>query len=396
MQSTLLYLYCFSISMESIQIQFFNRPLSISFCLALLFILSLAVDGVKYLDLMKGRNFFYPLFSYALLVVLVSFFNINWYSSKVLDLTFIFNVFIFIVLLNYFLKNGEVGDNAILIYATGAVLVAVLSFLGIGVEYYSNGRVVWNGSSAGKQSIDITIALGVMLATLFKNGFSLKIRTVLLSLGVLFLIWFVVQTGTRTALVLTVLILFTIFLFCNIKQKTLVLLVSFCLVYFYLQSDIMQSRVLHSLTAVTTPDNDALGGRLYRWYNMWLIAKENILIGYGLSGAQYEVYKLFGHEMSPHNAFLDVLLNTGIIGLFFYIIFISKLMFSSYWSYKYIGNYLPVILMLGLFGYLLALDPNQAKVFWLVAAYIVSSFLLLRFTTRSVFLVKMVAKEKIN
>ena len=106
------------------------------------------------------------------------------------------------------------------------------------------------------------------------------------------------------------------------------------------------------------------------------ITLENIFIGHGLSGLDYELYKVFGRIPSVHNAFLEVLLKTGIIGFLSYSIFIFRLFMSSYSVYKNTDNYLHNLLLLAALGIIASIHPDISKIFWLIMAYIASSFLL--------------------
>ncbi len=379
-QSILLYLYCFSLSLSVLNFQFLDRIFSISYVFSILFLLSLSTNIKQYLDLKKGRYFIYPIIFYVLLLSFVSLININPYSSRVLDVTLISNILMFIVILNYFVKHTDVRDKAMWVFAIGAVFVALLSFMNIGAEINTDGRLSWMGSDIVEISIKMAAALVIILTVIFKNKFPLKMRTFWLFLSVPLLLWFIIQAGSRTSLLIVLLNLLLLLFFVRKKKKNIFILILIAfipLVLFYLQSGVMQERVIFSLNALTTPDNDALGGRLYLWGKMLPIILENIFIGHGLSGLDYELYKVFGQIRSTHNALLEALLKTGIIGFLSYSLFLFRFSISSYGILKENNNYMHVLLMLVALAIAASIHPSISKIFWLILAYIASSFLLL-------------------
>lgn len=386
-QNILLYLYCFSLSLSVLNFQFLDRVFSISFVFSIIFLLSLSINIKPYLDLSKGQHFIYPILFYVLLLSFVSWVNINPYSSRFLDVTLISNILMFVIILNYFVKHADVRDKAMLAFTIGAVFVAFLSFMNIGAEINSDGRLSWMGSDIVEISIKMTLALVVILTVIFKNKITLKMRTFWLFLSVSLLLWFIIQTGSRTALLIVLSNLFLLLFFVRKNKKNIFILILIAflpLILFYFQSEVMQERVIYSINAETNIGNDALGGRLYLWGEMIPIIFKNILIGHGLSGLDYELYKVFGQIVSPHNALLEAFLKTGIIGFLSYSLFLFRLSMSSYWVYKYEDNYAHILLLFVALGIAASIHPSISKIFWLIMAYIASSFLLLNYKDENI------------
>jgi O-antigen ligase len=360
--------------------QFLDRFFSISFVFSILFLLSLSNNIKPYLDLKKGWYFIYPIIFYVLLLSFVGWVNINSYSSRVLDVTLISNILMFIVMLNYFVKHVDVADKALREFFIGAIFVAFLTFMNIGAEINSDGRLSWMGSDIIEIALKMVMGLVIILTVILKNKYPLKIRTFWLFLSVPLLLWFIIQTGSRTALLIVLLSLFLFLFFVRKNKKNIFILISIAfipLVLFYLQSEVMQERVIFSMNVTPTPDNGPLGGRWYLWSTMMPLFLENIFIGHGLSGLDYELYKLFGYVPSMHNAFLGALLKTGIIGFLLYLLFLFRLAKSSYYIFKEDNNYMHMLLMLLVLGIVVSIHPSILKIFWLILTYAASSFLLL-------------------
>ena len=76
--------------------------------------------------------------------------------------------------------------------------------------------------------------------------------------------------------------------------------------------------------------DDTLGGRTGIWEFSWHIFRQNPLIGVGVGGAQQALGIALGIEegKSPHNPLLLVLLDTGLVGLSFYLTMILIPLFA--------------------------------------------------------------------
>jgi len=284
----------------------------------------------------------------------------------------------FIVILNYFVKHADVRDNAMLAFAIGAVFVVFLSFINVGAEINSDGRLSWHSSDIIELSIKMAASISVILTIIFRHKHPLKISIFWLALSVQLLLWFIMQSGSRTSLLILLinLIFFLIFLRKNKKNIFFLILIAFIpLILFYLQTEIMQERINDGINMETTSNNDALGGRLYLWSNMLPIAFKSFFWGHGLSGVDYELYTVFGSVRSTHNALLEALLKTGIIGFLLYSLFLYRLFISSFRTYK--DNYISILLLVVAFGIVASIHPSISKIFWLISAYIASSSLLL-------------------
>ncbi len=82
---------------------------------------------------------------------------------------------------------------------------------------------------------------------------------------------------------------------------------------------------------------ESITQRIIIWYHLLSLWKEKPLLGYGLQTASsinpFEKYEGIGYD--PHNDFLKYLVETGLIGLLFYIIFIILVGSQIYQGYRF-------------------------------------------------------------
>jgi hypothetical protein len=85
--------------------------------------------------------------------------------------------------------------------------------------------------------------------------------------------------------------------------------------------------------SIDNNENNFIGPRLMRWQFAWKIYKEEFNLGQKIFGGGFNYLNWFGFKFQnnrnssdyPHNPFLSVILYSGIIGLFIYVIFLYRL-----------------------------------------------------------------------
>ena len=95
--------------------------------------------------------------------------------------------------------------------------------------------------------------------------------------------------------------------------------------------------------------------------------------GYGLSGFELEAFEIFGAVVSPHNALLEIMLYTGLVGFFVYLIFLSKIGMAVYGLWVESKLLLPSLLFVVYLGFLFSIQALGEKFCWFVLAYIVGT-----------------------
>jgi O-antigen ligase len=375
-QNVSLYLYCFLLGIENINIEISIFLVSVSKIGAILYLISV----IKYKHFYAlNKHFVTPLILIVIWLTMVSLFNINAYSSRIVDIEFMLNILLFILILNHTKRDPVVLEKGLLVFSLGVITVSILFFLGIGVEINQDLRYTWFG--AGHNEIGSKLATALIII-MIKGCLKLGRSHLLLIAFMPLIFWFMLKTGSRTS-VLILVASFSIWYFIKvcIDRRGLVsfavvtfftVVLIFLLLYVLMQSELSVSRFSETFDG---ENSIPLGGRLYLWYEFLLIIQDNFIFGHGLSGADLQTYNFRGAIESPHNVIIEVMLYTGVIGLILYIIFMYRIMSASYWVYKYSGNLLPVLLLPTILGFHLTAQGLTEKIVWVLIAYIVGSFL---------------------
>jgi len=129
----------------------------------------------------------------------------------------------------------------------------------------------------------------------------------------------------------------------KIKQKIIIifLMTLFLLIIFHIPSVQTKIEEIKSINIIRTMEEkevvDSFTWRIVNWYNLLSIWKERPLLGYGLQATSIiNPWKTPSEEIgyAPHNDFIRYLVETGIVGLTFYIIFIVSIGYYLFRAYK--------------------------------------------------------------
>ncbi|CAC9600152.1 hypothetical protein [uncultured Gammaproteobacteria bacterium] len=384
-QNIALYLYCFLLGMENININISIFLVSVSKIAAILYLIS--VIKYKY-SCALNKHFTTPLILIIIWLTIVSLININAYSSRIVDIEFMLNILLFILILNHTKRDPVVLEKGLLVFSLGIITVSILFFLGIGLEINQDLRYTWFG--AGHNEIGSKLATALIIIIMIKGRLKLGRSHLLLIAFMPLIFWLMLKTGSRTS-VLILVASFSIWYFIKvfIERRGLVssAVVTFftlvfisLLLYVLMQSELSVSRFSKIFDGESSLP---LGGRLYLWHEFLSIIQDNFIFGYGLSGADLQTYNFLGAIESPHNVIIEVMLYTGVIGLILYIIFMYRIMSASYWVYKYSGNFLPVLLLPTILGFHLTAQGLTEKIVWVLIAYIAGSYLYMKNKSKS-------------
>ena len=133
-QNMALYFYAFSINFESIDVlgRGLTGTFSISRLAGILYLLVILPSFLIFFSVKRSFYFLWPMIVFIIILTIISIININSFSSRIFDLAFLLNFFIFIGMLNHTQKDNLVLDKALLIYSLGAFIPAMSIFLGFG------------------------------------------------------------------------------------------------------------------------------------------------------------------------------------------------------------------------------------------------------------------------
>ena len=133
----------------------------------------------------------------------------------------------------------------------------------------------------------------------------------------------------------------------------------------------LESRVL----ATNESSVSNLGGRVSLWKGFAELIEGGLIIGYGYSGYLDLSEDFFGFVESPHNVILEVMMYSGVLGLFAYLAFIGLILYNAVRVARDHEDFLAVVLFCSVFlGFSLGFQSLSEKICWLLLAYINSSY----------------------
>lgn len=140
----------------------------------------------------------------------------------------------------------------------------------------------------------------------------------------------IIATMSRGGLFATVVGLLSIVLIKDFKSAFkylfVILFVAFgLLLIIYLNFDLFQPFIERRISGVQTG-----AGRFAIWKNSLLAFEQKPLLGFGIFTFKDVMGDLYGNSRHAHNTYLEVLLETGVIGLLLYLNFIWLMLFSSW------------------------------------------------------------------
>lgn len=214
--------------------------------------------------------------------------------------------------------------KAFVLGCTVIALQSLYSYLTIGSALVGEGNSRFALEGYNPNGLGIIWAFGLVIAAYLIFNVSRKyLLYIPLSVYLIFL------TGSRTALILTVIAaLATLWYMFRHKvrfRKTvaLVMLVSVAYVYF----QIPQAQLDRLATIDDQFATGDLNGRTAIWQSGIRAMKESPIFGEGIGSFQEvsAVYSLTGTEMSSHNSYLSILVENGMIGFIIFFAFVIGL-----------------------------------------------------------------------
>ena len=197
-----LYFYAFSLNFESIDIlgRGLEGTFSFSRLAGLLYLVLILPSFLIFFSVKKSFYFILPMILFILILTVMSVININSFSSRVIDIAFLLNFFIFIGILNHAKKDTFVLEKALLVYSIGAIIPAMSIFLGFGESMLYKDDVVRTvafGANSNDLAIKLSVAIIALVIHIFFNPLGLpKIRYFIFPL--IFIIFALLATASRT------------------------------------------------------------------------------------------------------------------------------------------------------------------------------------------------------
>ncbi|KOH43267.1 hypothetical protein NC99_39350 [Sunxiuqinia dokdonensis] len=133
-----------------------------------------------------------------------------------------------------------------------------------------------------------------------------------------------------------------------------------------LKSEMITERLLQSLTDGDLSERDEV------WRRVLPIWNENPIWGVGTTGYEYLTSYNIGRTVSPHNVILEILCLSGVVGLFFYLVFLFRIFRIGWKTFTQNGSLQSLLLLIPVGGLLLSAQLLQVKIGWVIFAYIIA------------------------
>jgi O-antigen ligase len=287
------------------------------------------------------------------------------------DYLFFLNILILVSLVNVFYEDKLVLTNALFVFTFGNVALTFLYFLGIGQTFISadlEGRATIFGNNQNYLGISLALSSLFILYNLLFFKIS-RIRKIFCWISVIPVIYFMTLTGSRTAFLS---FLIGIFLFItltdkigNLKKGLFLHIVSILLlVLIFIFQDKLD--VLDRLSS--TLENGDTANRDIIWNGLLYFFLDFIFLGVGKTG----YLRVIG-DLSPHNAFLEVFIYTGLLGLFFFLTFVYRIFLNVIVLYKNSNDFFPIIIFIAILGILLTGQFFDQKIIWFLMSCLIQN-----------------------
>lgn len=378
-----LYLYCFSVGIEALDIFNSGGTFSPSKAAGLMYLFIFLVVLITQRFIFISRKMLkavFPILLVVLLIIINTFIFFDQLSETIFDTAMLLNASLFLILINHFQKDPNhlrIGFN---FFCLGVLITAFFLIFGIGTEINKEGRITLFGNNHNELGFRFVAASAFILSRASFDVSGIFVKNFIILSVFLILVYATSLTASRSALGALVLLIAAYLFF--LKSKGVMsaigkLFLFFCLsgvlILATINSEASLARIQSSQSQNIT-DPNALGGRVLLWQNAYSTIKENWLIGVGISGYESLQKKELGYPTArdPHNVFLEVLLYTGIIGFLIFLIFIYKIFKLSVLINKKRNDAFPLIIFPVLICILFFNQAFGVKLFWLLSSYSLS------------------------
>lgn len=370
------YAFMFSLNFESMDflglgIDFLMTKITILLLLCMAFLIPDKMFSVK-----RVKYFLFPIVLFLILLTAISFLHRHGSTVSFIDVPFILNILIFIIVLNIGFESDEIIYKGLLSFALGATIIAVLGILNIQIEEQLEGRYTVFGSNANELGIRAALSIVIFLFLYFKKGFSTLIEKPVLLILCPLMLHSILSTGSRTAF----LVLFTGLLILYKPQKGMSVAAKGVLFYAMMGILVVVWVVFlrESLVVIRlfdTVNSSDLSGRDFLWAKVFLIIVENPLFGVGKTGYAMEISALLNQNKdgiaSPHNVFVETLAYTGIVGLSILLLFLFRVIKAIVRTFRKDKNRYPLAFFMPILATLLSGQLFHPKVYWVLIAVII-------------------------
>jgi O-antigen ligase len=312
-----------------------------------------------------------PMWLLFILVTAQSALHASWTLAGVVDFTWLQNIVLLWLLLNHAARDPAGLERALVWFAVGAGVFAVLYFGGVAVETAEDGRVRLFGDNSNAIGLRQVMAMSIIVWSAVRNPAGLgKARFVLLPLLPVML-QLTAESGSRVAFLSLAIIAVAMVVAYRGRTWIGTVLVSLTLAgaaYGGWMAVVSSETMMRRLEK--TVETGTLGGRDAIWGNLVPIVQEHPVFGVGETGFQEEWTRRYGTGVSsPHNVFLEVQIYAGVVGLILFVVFLSRVVKRALDVWRTERQMLPLLLLVPVAGTLMSGQVLAVKVMWCVFGY---------------------------
>jgi O-antigen ligase len=328
---------------------------------------------VSYLRL----SLYMPLLVFFILLTIMNYLNRTADFKEYFNMPLFLNILIFVILSNLSIKYPDVILKGFLALTLGTFILSVLFTFGVGVEQTPDDRFTIFNDNPNYVGIRSSIALLTLIYVIFYNKLKLGKNRFWFLLLFPTLILLLISTGSRVSFISLVLGII-IFIFpvtnkisLNRLIITLVSIAAFIFVWiFYLKDSVIIERLNNFLFKGDLANRDLI------WDHVIKILKNKPLFGVGKTGYDSAITQVMGSVASPHNLILELLSNTGIIGLLVFLLFLLQIIWFAIKSYFDDKDIMSFIFLIPIIGLVLIGQILDQKVAWILFSFIAGQFLI--------------------
>lgn len=293
---------------------------------------------------------------------------------RVFDITLFLNMIMFWLMLNHYRRDPRIFEEGLIWFAISAALVGVLFMFGVGVSIgeFNERYTIFNDN---QNTVGIKMAISVLFLMNYTLHHSVEkpiYKPWLLALTIpMFVVLFATASRTATLIVSVGVILFVLFR-PSLSHWSRFLWLAFGVVVIYFGIHLISEQELLMSRILQTTEEGSMAQRDVIWDMYLKLIKENPILGVGFTGGEHIALQVFGKLRSPHNVFVEVALYSGIMGFIPFLFFVFYLYRDAYKYAKEDKNLAPLLMAVGLAGMLLAGQALNVKLFWTLAAYVIS------------------------
>lgn len=325
-----------------------------------------------------------PLVFWVLLTFMNAFYSDPMNNIPIINSTVFMCYLLYLFFIVHFENDKDAYKYALNGFVVGNIIMSVLFLLGIGVEFdVESERLSMFGSNENQLGIYMDIATIIIISMwIMDDAFHLKKWRYLLFLLLFPMLSLIVATASRTALLIVVIALLISILTrksSSIFYKFLFVVVGCVALIYGYHVLIPEDSVMAERMELTVEDGNT-SGRTDIVEQLIPYAWEHPFFGVGQTGyveiailALSKVSVIGGvtYGYSPHNVLVEILLYTGLFGLFAMLIFWTGVFKCAYSFYKRNDSALFILLLIPIAACIFSGQILGDKFAWLIYAVII-------------------------